>query len=139
MEAPDRWPVAGGACERAPMVLSRTSNRNGVTISTASMAAALAVRPVPDPFADPLHGPLGDGRLVRVDRRQRRDRVRAFLAAVLGTAVGVLLRNVISNIINQVGGLDSNIQSAIGGAFLLVVVVLQQVLSGGSVRLRRRR
>ena len=96
------------------------------------------VRPVPDPFADPLHCPLGDGRLVRVDRRQRRDRVRAFLAAVLGTAVGVLLRNVISNIINHVGGLDSNIQSAISGAFLLVVVVLQQVLSGGSVRLRRR-
>ena len=58
---------------------------------------------------------------------------------VLGTAVGVLLRNVISNIINQVGGLDSNIQSVISGAFLLVVVVLQQVLSGRSVRLRRRR
>ncbi len=58
---------------------------------------------------------------------------------VLGTAVGVLLRNVISNIINQVGGLDSNIQSVISGAFLLVVVVLQQVLSGRGVRLRRRR
>jgi galactofuranose transport system permease protein len=55
---------------------------------------------------------------------------------VLGTAVGVLLRNVISNIINQVGGLDSNIQSVISGAFLLVVVVLQQVLSGRGVRLR---
>ena len=35
---------------------------------------------------------------------------------VLGTAVGMLLRNVISNIINQVGGLDSNIQSVISGA-----------------------
>jgi ribose/xylose/arabinose/galactoside ABC-type transport system permease subunit len=58
---------------------------------------------------------------------------------VLGTAVGVLLRNVISNIINQVGGLDSNIQSVISGAFLLVVVVLQQVLSGRGVLLRRRR
>ena len=58
---------------------------------------------------------------------------------VLGTAVGVLLRNVISNIINQVGGLDSNIQSVISGAFLLVVVVLQQVLSGRSVLRRRRR
>ena len=50
---------------------------------------------------------------------------------------GCCLRNVISNIINQVGGLDSNIQSVISGAFLLVVVVLQQVLSGQSV-LRRR-
>jgi hypothetical protein len=59
-------------------------------------------------------------------------------APVLGTAVGVLLRNVISNIVNQVGGLDSNIQSVTSGAFLLVVVVLQQVLSGRSV-LRRRR
>jgi galactofuranose transport system permease protein len=58
---------------------------------------------------------------------------------VLGTAVGVLLRNVISNIINQVGGLDSNIQSVISGAFLLVVVVLQQVLSGRSVLRQRRR
>jgi galactofuranose transport system permease protein len=58
---------------------------------------------------------------------------------VLGTAVGVLLRNVISNVINQVGGVDSNIQSVISGAFLLVVVVLQQVLSGRGVRLRRRR
>jgi ribose transport system permease protein len=57
---------------------------------------------------------------------------------VLGTAVGVLLRNVISNIINDVGGLDSNIQSVIGGAFLLVVVVQQQVLSGRGMRLRRR-
>ena len=50
----------------------------------------------------------------------------------------MLLRNVISNIINQVGGLDSNIQS-ISGAFLLVVVVPQQVLSGGRCGLRRRR
>jgi ribose/xylose/arabinose/galactoside ABC-type transport system permease subunit len=58
---------------------------------------------------------------------------------VPGTAVGVLLRNVISNVINQVGGLDSNIQSVISGAFLLVVVVLQQVLSGGGLLLRRRR
>jgi galactofuranose transport system permease protein len=57
---------------------------------------------------------------------------------VLGTAVGVLLRNVISNIINQVGGLDSNIQSVISGAFLLAVVVVQQVLSGRRPRLRGR-
>jgi galactofuranose transport system permease protein len=58
---------------------------------------------------------------------------------VLGTAVGVLLRNVISNIINQVGGLDSNIQSVISGAFLLVVVVVQQVVSGTRPRLLGRR
>jgi galactofuranose transport system permease protein len=58
---------------------------------------------------------------------------------VLGTAVGVLLRNVISNIINQVGGLDSNIQSVISGAFLLVVVVVQQVVSGTRLRLLGRR
>jgi ribose transport system permease protein len=56
---------------------------------------------------------------------------------VAGTAVGVLLRNVISNVINQVGGLDSNIQSVISGAFLLVVVVVQRVVSGGRpLRLR---
>ena len=53
---------------------------------------------------------------------------------VLGTLVGVLLRNVIQNIINQVGTLDSNYQSVVGGGFLLLVVVLQQVLSGRSVR-----
>ena len=58
---------------------------------------------------------------------------------VLGTAVGVLLRNVISNVINQVGGLDSNIQSVISGAFLLVVVVVQQLVSGPRLRLLRRR
>jgi ribose/xylose/arabinose/galactoside ABC-type transport system permease subunit len=55
---------------------------------------------------------------------------------VAGTAVGVLLRNVISNVIDQVGGLDSNIQSVISGAFLLVVVVVQRVVSGGPLRLR---
>ncbi|WP_232664988.1 ABC transporter permease [Pseudonocardia sp. TRM90224] len=49
---------------------------------------------------------------------------------IAGTAVGVLLRNVIQNVINQVGGLDSNVQSVISGAFLLVVVVLQRTLSG---------
>ena len=50
---------------------------------------------------------------------------------VLGTAVGVLLRNVIGNIINQIGGLDSNIQSVISGAFLLLVVVAQRLLARG--------
>ena len=38
--------------------------------------------------------------------------------SVLGTLVGVLLPNVI----NQIGGLDSNVQFAISGAFLLVVL-----------------
>lgn len=49
--------------------------------------------------------------------------------SVLGTAIGVLLRNVIQNIINLVGSLDSNIQSVVSGAFLLIVVVIQRVLS----------
>jgi ribose/xylose/arabinose/galactoside ABC-type transport system permease subunit len=49
---------------------------------------------------------------------------------ILGTAVGVLLRNVIQNVINQIGGLDSNLQSVISGAFLLVVVVIQRLVSG---------
>jgi galactofuranose transport system permease protein len=58
---------------------------------------------------------------------------------VLGTAVGVALRNVISNVINQVGGLDSNIRSVISGAFLLVVVVVQQLVAGRRLRLPGRR
>ena len=64
---------------------------------------------------------------------------------VLGTAVGVLLRSVIANVINQVGGLDSNIQSVISGAFLLLVVVVQRAVAGGrplrlgSTRTRTRR
>jgi ribose transport system permease protein len=45
--------------------------------------------------------------------------------SVLGTLVGVLL----SNVINQIGGLDSNVQSVISGAFLLVVVVAQRLLA----------
>jgi ribose transport system permease protein len=48
---------------------------------------------------------------------------------VLGTVIGVLLRNVIQNIINQVGTLDSNFQSVVSGAFLLVVVVIQRSLA----------
>jgi ribose/xylose/arabinose/galactoside ABC-type transport system permease subunit len=48
---------------------------------------------------------------------------------VLGTAIGVLLRNVIQNVINQIGGLDGNYQSVISGAFLLVVVVVQRWLA----------
>ena len=49
--------------------------------------------------------------------------------SVLGTLVGVLLRNVLSNVINQIGGLGSNVQSVISGAFLLVVVVAQRLLA----------
>ncbi|MGL5863931.1 MAG: ABC transporter permease [Phycicoccus sp.] len=48
---------------------------------------------------------------------------------VLGTMVGVALRNIIQNVINQVGGLDSNVQSVISGAFLLAVVVLQRLIA----------
>jgi ribose transport system permease protein len=48
---------------------------------------------------------------------------------VLGTAVGVGLRSVIQNVINQIGGLDSNYQSVISGVFLLVVVVVQRSLT----------
>jgi ribose/xylose/arabinose/galactoside ABC-type transport system permease subunit len=48
---------------------------------------------------------------------------------VLGTAIGVLLRDVIQNIINQIGTLDSNYQSVVSGAFLVVVVVIQRLLA----------
>ncbi|HEX6344166.1 ABC transporter permease [Umezawaea sp.] len=48
---------------------------------------------------------------------------------VLGTVIGVGLRNVIQNIINQIGTLDSNYQSVVSGAFLLVVVILQRSLA----------
>ncbi len=58
---------------------------------------------------------------------------------VLGTIVGVLLRSVISNVINQIGGLDSNYQSVISGVFLLVVVCLQRLLTGTPLRRRGRR
>jgi ribose transport system permease protein len=49
--------------------------------------------------------------------------------SILGTLVGVLLRNVIANVINQIGGLDSNVQSVISGALLLLVVVAQRLLA----------
>jgi ribose/xylose/arabinose/galactoside ABC-type transport system permease subunit len=49
--------------------------------------------------------------------------------SVLGTLIGVLLRDVIQNIINQVGTLNSNYQSVVSGAFLLVVVVIQRLLA----------
>lgn len=49
--------------------------------------------------------------------------------SVLGTAAGVLLLGVIQNLINQVGSLNSSVQAVVSGAFLIVVVVLQTVLS----------
>ncbi|WP_367128550.1 ABC transporter permease [Saccharothrix sp. HUAS TT1] len=51
------------------------------------------------------------------------------LGTVLGTVIGVALRTVIQNVINQIGTLDSNYQSVVSGAFLLVVVVLQRSLA----------
>lgn len=51
------------------------------------------------------------------------------MGTVLGTVIGVGLRNVIQNVINQIGTLDSNYQSVVSGASLLVVVVLQRSLS----------
>ncbi|MFL6133797.1 MAG: ABC transporter permease [Nocardioidaceae bacterium] len=49
--------------------------------------------------------------------------------SVSGTAAGVLLLGVIQNLINQVGSLNSSIQAVVSGAFLIVVVVLQTLLS----------
>jgi len=49
--------------------------------------------------------------------------------SVLGTAAGGLLLGVIQNLINQVGSLNSSIQAVVSGAFLIVVVVLQTLLS----------
>ncbi|MGW4212085.1 ABC transporter permease [Lentzea sp. NPDC004789] len=50
------------------------------------------------------------------------------MGTILGTVIGVGLIKVIQNVINQIGTLDSNYQSVVSGAFLLVVVVLQRVL-----------
>jgi ribose transport system permease protein len=51
------------------------------------------------------------------------------VGSVLGTVVGVLLRDVIQNIINQIGTLDSNYQAVVSGGFLLAVVVVQRLLA----------
>ncbi|RBM21620.1 ATPase [Prauserella sp. PE36] len=48
---------------------------------------------------------------------------------VLGTLVGVLLLQVIKNVINQVGSLNSNWQAVISGTILLVVVTIQRWLA----------
>jgi ribose transport system permease protein len=48
---------------------------------------------------------------------------------VLGTLVGVLLLQVIRNVINQVGTLDSDWQAVVSGSILLAVVTLQRWLT----------
>ena len=53
---------------------------------------------------------------------------------VVGTLVGVLLRTLIQNVINQIGTLDSNYQTVVSGAFLLVVVVIQRLLARSRTR-----
>ncbi|MET9000588.1 ABC transporter permease [Amycolatopsis sp. NPDC004169] len=53
---------------------------------------------------------------------------------VIGTLVGVLLRTLIQNVINQIGTLDSNYQTVVSGAFLLVVVVIQRLLARSRTR-----
>nr|WP_236070861.1 ABC transporter permease [Streptomyces polyasparticus] len=52
---------------------------------------------------------------------------------ISGTLAGVLLLQVIKNIINQIGSLDSSYQQVVSGAFLAVVVIAQTWLG------RRRR
>lgn len=53
---------------------------------------------------------------------------------VFGTLIGVLLLQVIANVINQVGSLNSNWQDVVSGAILLAVVVLQRYLAGTARR-----
>jgi ribose transport system permease protein len=48
---------------------------------------------------------------------------------MVGTMAGVLLLSVIQNLINQVGTLRPEWQLVISGAFLLVVVVIQALLT----------
>jgi ribose transport system permease protein len=43
--------------------------------------------------------------------------------------IGVLLLQVIKNVINQIGTLDSDWQSVVSGTILLVVVTLQRYLT----------
>jgi ribose transport system permease protein len=49
--------------------------------------------------------------------------------SLIGTIVGVVLLYIIQNIINLIGGLDSNFQTVVSGVFLLVVVVIQRVIA----------
>jgi galactofuranose transport system permease protein len=49
--------------------------------------------------------------------------------SVPGSVAGVLLLGVIQNLINQVGSLNSSVQSVVSGIFLVVVVTLQTLLT----------
>jgi galactofuranose transport system permease protein len=49
--------------------------------------------------------------------------------SMMGTLAGVLLLNVINNVINQVGTLSSYFQQVVSGMFLIVVVLIQRYLS----------
>jgi ribose/xylose/arabinose/galactoside ABC-type transport system permease subunit len=49
--------------------------------------------------------------------------------SVIGTLAGVLLLNVINNVINQVGTLSSYFQQVVSGVFLIVVVLIQRYLA----------
>jgi ribose transport system permease protein len=49
--------------------------------------------------------------------------------SVLGTLAGVLLLNVINNVINQVGTLSSYFQQVVSGVFLVAVVLVQRYLA----------
>ncbi|MEO5965102.1 MAG: ABC transporter permease [Candidatus Limnocylindrales bacterium] len=49
--------------------------------------------------------------------------------SIVGTLAGVLLLNVINNVINQVGTLSSYYQLVVSGVFLVVVVLVQRFLS----------
>ena len=49
--------------------------------------------------------------------------------SIRGTLAGVLLLDVIQNLINQVGTLNSYYQQVVSGGFLIVVVVVQRYLS----------
>ncbi|MEU2250205.1 ABC transporter permease [Streptomyces sp. NPDC019224] len=51
--------------------------------------------------------------------------------AISGTLWGVLLLQVIQNLINQIGTLNSSYQSVVSGGFLIVVVVAQRYLARG--------
>jgi ribose/xylose/arabinose/galactoside ABC-type transport system permease subunit len=49
--------------------------------------------------------------------------------SIMGTLAGVLLLNVINNVINQVGTLSSYYQQVVSGVFLISVVLIQRYLS----------
>ena len=49
--------------------------------------------------------------------------------SMTGTLAGVLLLNVINNVINQVGTLSSYFQQVVSGLFLIIVVLIQRYLS----------